>query len=226
MSSNYSYGKVTASNGVVLYFMKGSPRNISLAEINSNITASSNPDYGINGGFFYNEDLLSIAVDSDLPVKGTIGGYGSGWFNTKYDRGTLVWDNYSSAYSVQVVGSATDITVSNRNDYWAQGGISMSLNNDAGWETQASLEGMPNRTGLTMRTGLVYNSGLNIWMVVTKNLCTAAQFRTAIKEKIGSGTLINGIFLDGSGSSQMKCSEISLSGDGRMVRQIIKWTNK
>lgn len=224
MSLNYTYGKVTGSNGVVLHYIKTSPRNITLKAVNANVTAGT--DFGVNGGFFYNSDVLSIAVNNDLPIKGVAGGYGSGWFNAKYDRGTLVWDNASSVYSVQVVGSANDIIVSDRNDYWAQGGISMSLQNDAGWAAQADAEVMPNRTGAAMRTGLVYGSGGNIWMVVTQTACSASAFRTAIKEKVGSGTLVDGIFLDGGGSSQMKCTEVSLTGDGRLVRQVFALTNK
>jgi len=224
MTTNYWYGKVTATNKVVLHYIKTSPKNIKLNVLNKNVTSGT--DYGINAGFFYGKDLLSIAVMDDVPVNGKRGGYGSGWENAKYPRGTLVWDGKQSKYSVQVVNNAGELTVSDRNNYWAQGGISMNLKDDTHWKAQAQKENMPNMTGKVYRTGLVYNTGLNIWLIVTQTPCTAEEFRKAIKEKIGSGTLVDGIFLDGSGSSQMKCKEISLRGDGRSVVQTFNLKNK
>jgi exopolysaccharide biosynthesis protein len=219
--ANYSFIK---DNGIVLNVIKASPNNIILKAINSNVLSTT--DFGINGGFFYNTDLLSIAVNNDVPVKGVADGYGSGWFNEKYKRGTLVWDKSASKYSVQVVSSASDIQVTSRISYWAQGGISMGLQNESGWYDQASAEGMPNIDGKTTRTALVYNSGLNIWLVVTETPCTAEAFRSAIKGQIGSGTLVDGVFLDSGGSSQMRCAEVSIDGDGRTVRQMIALINK
>jgi exopolysaccharide biosynthesis protein len=102
----------------------------------------------------------------------------------------------------------------------------MGLQNESGWYDQASAEGMPNIDGKTTRTALVYNSGLNIWLVVTETLCTAEAFRHAIKDQIGSGTIVDGIFLDGGGSSQMRCAETGINGDGRTVRQMIALINK
>jgi exopolysaccharide biosynthesis protein len=218
--ANYSFIK---DNGIVLNVIKTSPNNIALKAINSNVTATTL--YGINGGFFYGTDILSIAVNNDVPVKGVAGSYGCGWFNEKYKRGTLVWDKVASAYSVQVAGSATELQVTDRGSYWAQGGISMRLQNDIGWYDQASAEGMPNIDGKTTRTALVYNSGLNIWLVVTETLCTAEAFRRAIKGQIGSGTMVDGIFLDGGGSSQMQCTETEINGDGRTVRQMVALIN-
>lgn len=219
--SNYSYIR---DNGVVLTVIKASPNNITLKAIDSNVTTSSS--FGINGGFFYGTDLLSIAVNNDVPVKGVAGGYGSGWFNEKYSRGTLVWDRDVSRYSIQKVSSASDLEVSNRSSYWAQGGISMNLKSDSNWKYLASEEGMPNIDGNTTRTALVYSSGLNIWLVVTDTACTAEAFRSAIQGQIGSGTIVDGIFLDGGGSSQLKCAEKIIVGDGRVVRQMVALTVK
>jgi hypothetical protein len=208
--ANYTYGSVSASNGVDLRFMKTSPNNIVLKAISDPVPDTG--EYGVNGGFFYNGDILSIAVNDNSPVKGSIGDYGVGWYNEKYARGTLVWDASAREYSVQIVSSASDLIVTETSSYWAQGGISMSLQDDNGWDEQADAEGMPNRTGSTQRTGMVYNSELNVWLVITPDACTAAQFRSAIKEKIGSGTLVDGIFLDGGGSTQMKCAEYTYRG--------------
>lgn len=218
--ANYTYGNV--STGTLLHFIKTSPNNITLKEIAKNVTNTS--EYGINGGFFYGKDQLSIAVNNGVPVRGVVGGYGSGWFNEKFSRGTLVWDKTRGKYSVQVVSSASDLDVSDQ--YWAQGGISMSLQDDANWNAIANQQGMPNMTGKTSRTALVWNTGFNLWLIVTETLCTAEQFRLAIKKNIGSGTLVDGIFLDGSGSSQMKCAEKSINGDGRSVVQMVALTNR
>nr|WP_275097548.1 phosphodiester glycosidase family protein [Paenibacillus alvei] len=183
----------------------------------------SQPLAAVNGGFFdfASGALLSISVQNDKPVKGSRGEYGSGWYNAKYARGTLVWDAAARRYSIQVVKSADELQVSDRNRYWAQGGISMSLQDDARWQKIAQQQNMPNMSGKVYRTALVYGSGLSLWLVVTNTACTASEFRSAIKQKIGSGTLTDGVFLDGSGSSQLHYNSVSLRGDGRTVHSII-----
>lgn len=230
-ATTYTYGKVTASNGVVLHYMKGSPNDITLRKISSNLKSQSY--YGINGGFYNFSDgsLLSIAVNNDVPVGGgTMYELYKGAHNTNYDRGTLVWDKSAGQYSVQVVRWAYNLKVSSRSNYWAQGGISMSLNDDQNWKTNAANEDIPGgiNGSSSGRAGLVYNSGANIWLVVTNTTCTPEQFRTAIKEKIGSGTLVNGIFLDGSGSSQMRALDstgtlVNVTGDSRKVYQMVSF---
>ncbi|MFW5438128.1 hypothetical protein [Paenibacillus apiarius] len=219
--SKATYSKCTASNGVVLHYLKTSPNDVQLRANGASVCGQSAT--AINGGFFdfASGAILSIAVQNDKPIKGKRGGYGSGWFNAKYARGTLVWDAAARRYSVQAVRSADELNVSDRARYWAQGGISMSLGNDASWERVARGQNMPNMSGKAYRTGLVYGTGLNLWLIVTNTRCTAAEFRTAIKQKIGSGTLVDGIFLDGSGSSQMRCPEALLKGDGRTVYSIL-----
>ncbi|MCY9760940.1 phosphodiester glycosidase family protein [Paenibacillus alvei] len=215
------YSKSTASNGVVLHTLKCSPNDVQLRACRTNLC---NQDMtAVNGGFFdfSSGAILSIAVQNDKPVKGSRGGYGSGWHNAKYARGTLVWDAAARRYSVQVVKSADELNVSDRSRYWAQGGISMSLQNESGWERIARLQNMPNMPGKVFRTALVYGSGLSLWLVVTNSPCTVESFRTAIKQKIGSGALTDGIFLDGSGSSQLRYDSVSLRGDGRTVHSII-----
>ncbi|MBG9736127.1 hypothetical protein [Paenibacillus alvei] len=219
--SNYNYSKCIATNGVVLHAVKTSPNNITLKANRTNVYSRS--DVAVNGGFFSfgSGDILSIAVQNDVPVAGKRGAYGSGWFNAKYARGTLVWDAAARKYSVQVVSSASDIVVSNRSRYWAQGGISMSLREDARWERIARAQNMPSMTAEVYRTALVYGFGLSVWLVVTNTPCTAVRFRAAVKERIGNGTLIDGIFLDGSGSSQMRCDGVRLRGDGRTVYSVV-----
>lgn len=221
----YTYSKDVASNGVVLNSMKTSPNSVYMKALPGGSTVNGQSSDGINGSFFdfSSGALLTIAVNNDIPVAGSHGKgeYGSGYKNEKYARGTMVWDSREQQFSVQVVSSAAELNVVSRNQYWAQGGISMTLNNDSTWASVADAQGMPNRTGSAMRAGLVYNTSNNIWLVVTNTNCTAAQFRDAIKEKIGSGTLKNGIFLDGSGSAQMKAGTAKASGDGRKVYSMV-----
>lgn len=219
----YTYSQVTASNGVVLHTIKTSPNSVYMKALPEGSSLANQSTDGINGSFFdfSSGALLTIAVNNDVPVAGSQGSYGSGYENVKYARGTLVWDSREGEFSVQVVSSAANLAVVNRHQYWAQGGISMGLNNESGWAAQADKENMPNRTGSVQRAGLVYNTSKNIWLVVTNTNCTAAQFRAAIKEKVGSSTLVNGIFLDGSGSAQMRAGTIKAAGDGRNVFSMV-----
>jgi Phosphodiester glycosidase len=219
--SKAAYAKCTASNGVVLHTLKCSPNDVQLRSCRTSLCNMQMT--AVNGGFFdfASGALLSIAVQNDKPVKGSRGGYGSGWHNAKYARGTLVWDAAARRYSVQVVKSADELKVSDRSRYWAQGGISMSLQDEGDWQKIARQQNMPTMSGKVFRTALVYGSGLSLWLVVTNTACTAEQFRTAIKQKIGSGTLVDGVFLDGSGSSQMQSSAVKLRGDGRKVYSIV-----
>ncbi|MNY20396.1 hypothetical protein D3C86_1538720 [compost metagenome] len=177
--------------------------------------------YGINGGFFYEKDLLSIASMNDKPVNGAPGQYGSGWFNVKYPRGTLVRDEAAGSYSVQVVSSVSDIQVTDRGRYFAQGGVSMNLMNDDMWESAARQEHLPYPGEKRLRSGLVYDADHKLWLIATPTLCTAAEFRQAIQESIAPGKPKEGIFLDGDGSAQLNSAEKKLTGDSRTLQQII-----
>lgn len=219
---NHTYLK-TIVNGIPLHTIKTSPRNVILKALDGNVASGS--EYGINGGFFYQKGLVSIAVNNDIPCRGKKEAYGSGWFNEKYTRGTLVWDNAASKYSIQHVRDVSEIKVRDRSAYWAQGGISMNLKDNAIWKSEAVKQNMPNMTGKVGRTALVYNSGMNLYLIVTEYPCTAEAFRAAIK-KLANGTIVDGVFLDGSGSSQMKCKQVAINGDGRIVRQMVALTNK
>ncbi|WP_282935293.1 hypothetical protein [Paenibacillus sp. RC67] len=116
---HYTYQETMASNGVKLYSIQTVPQNIVLKPITSNVSLTA--DFGINGGFFWNGDLLSIAVMNDQPLKGEQDDYGSGWYNIDYPKGTLVWDEITGQFSVQVVQDAHQIKVTDKQHYWAQG---------------------------------------------------------------------------------------------------------
>lgn len=216
----YAYYETTADNGVKLHALAASPEQIELRAADRPLGDCR--VYGINGGFFYNDAVLSIAVSDDRPVQGTAGEYGSGWFNAKYARGTLVWDAAAGRFSVQVVSAAGELTVTDRGRYFAQGGVSMKLQDDTGWRAAAvDAEHLPYPDEERLRSGLVYDDAGRLWLIVTPTRCTAEAFRSAVKETIAPGSAVDGIFLDGDGSSQLNAAEIKLHGDSRDLRQII-----
>lgn len=176
--------------------------------------------YGINGGFFYESSLLSIAIMNDTPVNGNRGAYGSGWFNAKYPRGTLVYDAAAKRFSVQVVSSGGELRVTDLSRYWAQGGVSMNLHDDQGWAQAAAAEHLPFAEERRLRSGMAYDAAGSVWLIVTPAKCTAAEFRAAVQAQL-AGKGAEGIFLDGDGSSQMNTAEITLPGDSRPVVQMV-----
>jgi len=214
----YTYAEAETAGLPKLYMMAVAPEDVELRA--DKLPLRQIPAYGINGGFFYEDTLLSIAVMDDTPVNGKRGDYGSGWFNAKYARGTLVWDGAEKKFSVQVVSSADELRMSDRGNYFAQGGVSLNLANDAGWEKQSVREHLPFAEDQRMRSGLVYNDAGQLWLIVAPEPITAAEFRSALLAGVpGEGR--EGIFLDGDGSSQMNADEAVLTGDGRMVVQMI-----
>jgi hypothetical protein len=219
----YQYQKTKASNDVVLYILQTDPDNVRLQAIDTNVTKTTY--YGINGGFFWEGSLLSIAVINNKPIQGKVGQYGSGWYNTgpdnKFKRGTLVWDGFLKSFSVQAVGKASDLFVADVDNYWAQGGVSMSLVEDFDWQNKLILEKMPSYDELHMRSALVYDVSQQLYMIVTPTSCTIEQFRAAILEQLGNRRLVDGIYLDGDGSSQFKSRQARLAGDHRQVYQMV-----
>jgi hypothetical protein len=223
----YHFQKLKATNHVVLYSLRMNPDNVRLQAIDLNVTDTVY--YGINGGFFWEGSLLSIAVINHKPLKGIAGQYGSGWYNTgadpKFKRGTLVWDGVLKHLSVQVVGKASELSITNIHQYWAQGGVSMSLSNDSVWKEQMIIERMPSFDEMHMRSAIVYDARQQLYMIVTPTPCTIEQFRTAILEKLAKRKLVDGIFLDGDGSSQLQSRQAHLVGDQRKVYQMLRLIN-
>ncbi|WP_276354450.1 hypothetical protein [Cohnella caldifontis] len=217
----YAYGVVKAlGGGMELHYLRVQPSNVLPEAVHGNVV--STPYYGINGGFFYQNDLLSIAVVNDVPVNGQTGGYGAGGANVKYARGTLVWDGAANALSVQVVRDAAEIRVTDRSRYWAQGGVSMSLGSDDRWAEQAAHENAPFADEARLRSAAVYDADGNLYLIVSATPGTLAEFRETVKTRIGGGRLVDGIFLDGDGSSQLRSREAKLTGDGRPVVQMLR----
>lgn len=220
----YSYFRLAAFNKIELHAIRTSPDNIALKAIATNVTKTQ--DTGINGGFFYNSDILSLAVVNNKPVKGVPGDYGTGWYNTDRPKGTLVWDAAANMFTIQVVEESDQINVSDRSRFWAQGGVSMGLLNEHGWERQAIAEEMPAMDEKRLRSAMAYDTDRNVWLIVTPTPCTIPDFREAIKEQIAKGKLTDGIFLDGDGSSQLKAGKVALAGDSRSVYQMITLVRK
>ncbi len=215
----YKYYKAVADGGMEIHALAVKPERIELRAADRPLREYR--VYGINGGFFYQNSILSIAVNGDVPVKGQAGEYGSGWFNAKYPRGTLVWDEAAGKFSVQIASSADELQVQDRSRYFAQGGVSMNLGNDDAWAEAILREYLPNPDERRLRSSLVYDESGLLWLIATPNRCTAAEFRDAIQEVIAPDSFKEGIFLDGDGSSQLKAAEISLYGDSRDLQQII-----
>ncbi|MFB9276527.1 hypothetical protein [Cohnella cellulosilytica] len=220
MPRAYEYGTAVAANGMELHYLQTRPSNVEPLSVRNNVSAAAY--YGINGGFFYEDALLSVSVINDAPVHGEPGQYGAGDSNAKYARGTLVWDGVLDRLSVQVVRQAQEIEVTDRSRFWAQGGISMSLPLGEEWALQATEEAAPLPDQNSLRSAAVYDTEGNLYLVVSATKGPLAAFRTAIVEQIGAGKLVDGIFLDGDGSSQLHSREKKLSGDGRPVVQMLR----
>jgi hypothetical protein len=197
------------------------PSKVTLEAVRGNVAGS--PYYGVNGGFFYNGMLLSMAVINDQPVGGKPEMYGSGYSNAKLARGTLVWDGAANKLSVQVVSTADDVKVTDQAHYWAQGGISMRPSDDASWRQQADAEQAPFPDDDRLRTAAVYDKDGKLYLIVSQTKTTLRIFRQAILEAYGN--MEDGIFLDGDGSSQLRAFEATLPGDGRGVEQMIRLKN-
>jgi hypothetical protein len=218
--SAYTYEELLASNGMELHVLKTSPSNVTLTSIQNNVALT--PYYGVNGGFFYEKALLSIAVVDGMPVNGEIKEYGSGDENAKYARGTLVWDGASDKLSVQVVRNASDLKVMDHTRFWAQGGISMSLGEDQDWLEQMKNEQAPNPEDNRLRSAMVYDHEGMLYLIVSSTKGSLQAFRDAIVEQVVVGNLEDGIFLDGDGSSQLRSAEKILTGDNRPVAQMVR----
>jgi type II secretory pathway pseudopilin PulG len=220
LQNGYRYMTAQSSQGMKLHALITKPQNIEPVAINANVAEGTFT--GINGGFFYGQDLLSISIKDGKAINGETGAYGSGSENVKYSRGTLVWDGATALLSVQKAGPWTELAVTDASNFWAQGGISMTLNDDSAWREAAILEKAPFPDDLRLRSGAVYDQNGSLYLVVSETKGTLEQFRAAIKEQIGGGKLVDGIFLDGDGSSQLLAGDTVLRGDNRPVVQMLR----
>ncbi|CAM4270547.1 hypothetical protein FHS16_002037 [Paenibacillus endophyticus] len=217
---HYTYMTETSKNGIKLHVLQTRPAYVTLETINNNVTLTGK--VGINGGFFYGNQLLSIGVVNSIPVNKEIGNFGTGSENVKYARGTLVWDGASDQLSVQVASKASELKLKDHTRFWAQGGISMSLGDDANWMQQAAKENAPFPEDDRLRSAAVYDANGTLYLIVSETKSSLSVFREAIVQTFGGGKLVDGIFLDGDGSSQLLSSETALPGDNRPVVQMLR----
>ncbi|WP_051250859.1 hypothetical protein [Paenibacillus harenae] len=217
---HYTYFTESAPNGMKLHVLQTKPVYVSLEAVHQNVTLTEK--VGINGGFFYGDQLLSIGIVDSRPVNGQIGKFGSGSENVKYARGTLVWDGASDKLSVQLASKASELKVKDPTRFWAQGGISMTLGDDAGWVEQAAEENAPFPVDERLRSGAVYDVEGSLYLIVSETKGSLAQFRDAVIASVGEGKLVDGIFLDGDGSSQLLSHQAALPGDNRPVVQMLR----
>lgn len=214
------YFQIVSDDGVVLHVLQTNPSNISLYSINDNVVRSGKK--GINGGFFWENQLLSIAVVDGIPVNGKPKAFGSGWFNVKYARGTIVYDRVTREVAVQRAASVGELHRTDAKKFWAQGGVSMNLKDDSRWYNIAvEEERLPFPDDDRLRSAMAYDDAGEIYLIVTSTKCTAERFRKAIKRNVAVGNLNEAVFLDGDGSSQLLYDKVKLEGDGRMVVQMI-----
>lgn len=233
---SYFYGQVNANN-IALEFMRTSASNVRLRSLRGlGVTVPGSNFFGINGGVFAGPEqfpeLLSIAVNNNEPVAGLPGGTGVGWGNA-IRRGTVRWDGTFNTAGVQVVNTASELFVQNRNLYWAQGGLSMNLEiedqdtwvNSISDEEPEGIRWLDSaaRSGLCYQlTGPILNRRTTAFLIITRTLCTLWEFRQAIKS--GIPVVNDGVFLDGGGSTQINCREAQFAGDGRSIPQMIGLT--
>lgn len=227
----YVFNSYTASNGVVLKVIKTSPRNVTPDNIDSNV-AKCNATVAINGGFFDTDNLprpfgiCSIAAvnGKEIGPKEYESGYRNLYENGEIARGTLAWDGTNRQYYLAVVTDLSDFGfTAYSSSNWIQGGISMNLQNDSSWRSQAvNTEKMYNPDGKVTRSGLLYGASLNLYLITTPTACTAAAFRAAIKEKVEPSNTLEGIFLDGAGVPQMKCPEYTTTSETRVMPTILR----
>ncbi|WP_259391551.1 phosphodiester glycosidase family protein [Paenibacillus sp. 1011MAR3C5] len=220
--TQYRYEYAEAANGMKLHALVTKPAFVTLEVVRENVTLTNK--VGINGGFFYGDTLISMGIVNGRTVNGAANAYGSGGENMKYARGTLVWDGASDSLSVQVVSTANEVKVKDHTRFWAQGGISMSLGDEAGWVNQTVAENAPFPDEQRLRSAAVYDESGMLYLIVSETGGSLHDFRTAIMDTIGDGGLVDGIFLDGDGSSQLLSKEMKLAGDNRPVLQMLRIT--
>lgn len=221
-SPHYTYRSVTAANKVQLCYIKTAPENIALYTSGSLLDFEQSGLYGINGGFFdeNSQTIVSIALVNGKPI-GSNKGY-NGCSNGGKRRGTLIWDASAKKFLIKplVYQAEVEKLVQHKTNYWAQGGISMTLDNDQTWADIARTEQMPNQEGTTYRTAIAYDKHKNLYLIISENRCSAADFRFAIKKSLSYHRLVDGIFLDGDTCSQLRCEFKSVTYN-RPIMEII-----
>lgn len=218
------------SNGIFLHIISTTAENIQLVNLQYH-SLSSSEYYGINGGWFNppgnTRQVISLAYSDGHcvgpnSVDGAMNHVGAG---------VMYW----SGTSLQVVSGVT--TPNSLPVYaagtWAQGGYSMHMGN-TNWASLTSAEPAASNVFNDSRAGksalVAHMSQKRVYLIITQEAVNWATFRTSIQNFMGisdmnatDSTTLQGIFLDGSGSSQMKSKSNGYieSSDNRALCQIV-----
>ncbi|MFC3771742.1 hypothetical protein [Paenibacillus sp. GCM10012303] len=219
--------------------------NITTRKISDNITAVN--DYGMNGGFFYPgngysnppTESLSIGWSSIYGDHGSTNAYGN------KSRGTVVifedyFDNYNLKAGIVRATSIDDVKnqLGHNHRYKAMiggGSLSLGITSDTTWKD--TVHASEDWTALFPNVAYTARSclGLKIsggqyyaFLTISKGVSSLYACRSYLT----SEGCFDGIFLDGSGSAQMRClknDNVNIfveDGDGRKIWNIVILINK
>lgn len=218
------------SNGIYLHIISTTAQDIELVNLQYGKLRTSEY-YGMNGGWYNpigsTRQVISLAFSNGHNVgPASIDG------DQNYvGSGVMYWSG-STLKVVSGVTSPSGLPIY-ANGTWAQGGYSMHLGN-TNWAELTLAEPAAANVFYDSRAGksamVAHMSQKRVYLVITQNAATWETFRTAIQNYMGisdmganDSTTLQGIFLDGSGSSQMKSKSNGYieSSDNRALCQIV-----
>ena len=237
--SSYTYTSVT-KNGINLYIIKTTANNIQPKNANRswNLTTCPNDFYGINATWFNltpsnDNSVLNIAMYNGSVVGSNNPNY-CGEINDIGEHVIAYTSNSNNTLKYQHALHLSEISGlgGGGSGSWAIGGAAISLGN-SNWEENVgntfSVLYLNNTT--TARTAIVANTNSNdIYLIVGKATSGfyVSDFCTAIQQYLGISdtssydhTYYKGLFLDGGGSSELVCDEVTCSGDGRTLTGVL-----
>ena len=253
MAQNYTYVTGTY-NGCDLHIIRTEAWNIVMGGLRQEKTLAGGYFYGINGAFFdagtsKAGNTKSIALNNNTPIYyKTQNGKDTGGWHNKMGHACLCYDNAnkklvfrsSAAPSSSGLkkdmssGDSLDNVVAESARYWAQGGPDFRLGMpDGSWEEglQSEVGKEPvNDTYKSTRACICANLSANmVYLIISTSKATIPAFRKAVHSYLyvptsGYHTNVVGIFLDGGGSTSMRCKENNgnvFSFGDRLLEQII-----
>ena len=227
-------------NNIDLHIIRIPASDIGLATLGGDKNLASSGYMGINGGFFVPKPASTgdPARNLNISVKNgvTVSTNGGGSIST-VGASAIYWTG--SALAWKLATNKTEISGISSNGTWAQGGISMRIGN-TGWFSALDNEYLEvgyKSASSNGRTAMIADTTARVVYLIVRyssqSKITMTTFRTAIQQFLDisdSGSTdhsrFKGLFLDGGGSSQLRClngsgSTVSIPGDGRSLFQII-----
>lgn len=208
-------------NGITLHILRTHANNIKLLDQTGSSggqKALQNSGYfGCNGGWFNmstDQDILNIAMNDGGKVgSGTYGGLGN-----YVGSGAIAWNGNAWALSHYTnAPSYSSIGFSTQTNTWAQGGFHLWLGH-SGWRNNFINQpsGSDFIDGAAYRTAMIANmTSKSIYLIVALQSVTVTAFRSAIQSYLNISdasqlnSTIQGILLDGGGSSQLRAKSSS-----------------